>query len=142
MKAISLILFSLTMASGLVAAATEDGSFDKTLTVSGPVNLDVKTQSGGLAVTRGSSGTVKIHAILKAEHGWFGSDNVEERMRELERNPPVEQNGNRIRIGYLRDRSLLKGISMRLEIQTPSDTQLRAGAESGGIRVQGVRGPV
>jgi hypothetical protein len=142
MKSISLILFSFTVAAGLMAAGTEDGSFDKTLTVSGPVNLDVKTEAGGLAVTRGSSGSVHIHAILKAEHGWFGSDNLEARLRELERNPPVEQNGNRVRIGYVRDPNLLKGISMRFEIQTPAETQVRALAESGGIRVQGVRGPV
>jgi DUF4097 and DUF4098 domain-containing protein YvlB len=31
---------------------------------------------------------------------------------------------------------------MRLEIQTPPDTQIEARAESGGIRVEGVRGPV
>ncbi len=145
MKASTLILFSLTLATGLAAGAAQEGSFDKTLTVSGPVDLDVKTESGGITVTRGSSGSVQIHAILKAEHGWFGSDNgsdVEQRMQELEHHPPVEQNGNRVRAGYVQGRDLLKGISMRLEIQTPSDTQLRARAESGGIRVQGVRGPV
>lgn len=140
MKAISLILLSIAMAAG--SAAAEEGSFDKTLSVSGPVDLDVKTSSGGITVMHGSSGTVEIHAILKADHGWFGSDsNAQERMRELERNPPVEQNGNRVRVGYAQ-RDLLRGISMRLEIRTPPDTRLQAHAESGGIRVDGVNGPV
>jgi Putative adhesin len=142
MKATTLFLAALALSTGVVAHAAEEGSFDKSLSISGPVDLDVKTESGGITISQGSSGSLRIHAILKAEHGWFGSDNVEERMRELERNPPVEQNGNKVRVGYVQGRDLLKGISMRLEIETPRDTQLRARAESGGIHVQGVRGPV
>ena len=142
MKSYVLVLASITLAKGIAFAAHSDGSFDRSLTVSGPVDLDVKTDSGGIAVTPGSSGSLRIHAILKARRGWFESSDVESRIRELERNPPVEQNGNRIQIGYVRDRNLLKNISMRLEIQTPPDTQIRARADSGGIRVEGIRGPV
>jgi DUF4097 and DUF4098 domain-containing protein YvlB len=90
----------------------------------------------------GSSGSVRIHAILKAQNDWFGSGDVKKRIEELERNPPVEQTGSRVRIGYVQDRDLLRGISMHLEIQTPLDTQLRARADSGGIRVEGIKGPV
>jgi DUF4097 and DUF4098 domain-containing protein YvlB len=139
MYATSLIFLSFALASGLAA---QEGSFDKTLVVSGPVNLDIKTASGGITVTQGLAGSVQIHAILRAEHGWFGSDHLEERMKELERHPPVEQNGNHVRVGYVQGRDLLRGISMRLEIRTPSDSQIQARAESGGIRVDGVRGPV
>jgi hypothetical protein len=130
----------LALTTGLLAGA-EDGSFDKSLPVSGAVDLDVKTDSGGITVRQGSSGSVRIHAILTANHGWFASGDVEARIRELERHPPVEQNGNRVRVGYVRDQ-LMKDISMRLEIETPPDTQLRAHADSGGIRVEGVQGPV
>jgi hypothetical protein len=141
MKSCVLVLASITLASGIASAAYADGSFDRSLTVSGPVDLDVKTDSGGITVTRGSSGSLRVHAILKAEHGWFESSDVESRIRELERNPPIEQTGNRIRVGYVRDRNLLKGISMRLEIQAPPETQLRARTDSGGVRVEGIRGP-
>jgi hypothetical protein len=131
----------LVLAGGLLAA--EDGSFDKSLPVSGMVDLDVKTDSGGITIRQGAAGTVHIHAILKAEHGWFSSadGDVEGRIRELERNPPVEQHGNRVRVGYAESR-LLRGISMRLEIETPASTELHAHADSGGIRVAGVQGPV
>jgi putative adhesin len=130
-------------AAGLLAGGQE-GSFEKSLTVSGTVDLDVKTDSGGITVRQGSAGTVRIHAILKADHGWFisGSGDVEGRIRELERHPPVEQNGDRVRVGYVNDSRLLRGISMRLEIETPTSTQVRAHADSGGIRVEGVQGPV
>lgn len=134
----SLLFISIT---GLLAAA-QDGSFEKSLSVSGMVELDVKTDSGGISVSQGSSGSVRIHAVLRAEHGWFGSGEVEARIRELESHPPIEQNGNLLRVGYTKDTRLLRGISMRLEIETPANTQLHAHADSGGIRVEGIQGPV
>jgi hypothetical protein len=132
----------LTLLSAVALVGQTEGSFDKSVTVSGAVELDVKTDSGGITVTHGTSGTVRVHAILKAQHNWFGSGDVEGRIRELERHPPVEKSGNQVRIGYVRDRDLLKGVSMRLEIETPADTQLKARADSGGINVDGIRGPV
>jgi DUF4097 and DUF4098 domain-containing protein YvlB len=123
-------------------AGVEEGSFDRSLTVSGPVDLEVKTASGGITVTSGDSGSVRVHAILRAENGWFSSGDVKRRIEELERHPPVEQTGNHLRIGYVQDPALLKGISITFEISAPLDTQLRARANSGGIRVEGIRGPV
>jgi DUF4097 and DUF4098 domain-containing protein YvlB len=141
MKAFVRALPLFAVAASLLAA-DQDGSFDKSLTVSGMVDLDVKTDSGGITVRQGAAGTVRIHAILKAEHGWFSYGDVEGRIHELERHPPVEQNHDQVRVGYVKDRDLLKGISMRLEIETPAGTQLRARADSGGIHVEGVQGPV
>ena len=137
------VILSLALGLGAAAlcSAQREGSFDRSLSVSGPVDLDIVTDSGGITVTPGGSGAVHIHAVLKAQHGWFDSGDVDRRIRELERNPPVEQNGNRIRIGYVHDRDLLKNVSMRLEIQTPRESKVRARADSGGIRVEGIQGP-
>lgn len=139
------VLFALlAVGAGFAAADDGEGSFDKTLSVSGHVDLDVKTDSGGISVVPGSGGTIKVHAILKAQRDWFGTGagNVMARIHELERNPPIEQMGNHIRVGYVSDRNLLRGISMRLEIQTPSDTEVQARADSGGIHVEGMRAVV
>jgi Putative adhesin len=137
MKQLALITLMLPLASGLMAGA--EGSFEKSLTVSGPVDLDVKTDSGGITIKQGSAGKVRVHAILKAEGGWFASGDAERRIRELVRNPPVEQDGNRVRVGYVHERRMLNGISMRFEIETPADTDLHARADSGGIEVEGLR---
>jgi len=135
------VLITALAAAALCAAADEQGSFDRSLSVSGPVDLDVVTDSGGITVRTGSPGTVRIHAILRAQHGWFDFDDALAHIRELERNPPVEQIGNRVRVGYVHGRELLRGVSMRLEIETPPESQLRARADSGGIHVDGIRGP-
>jgi len=137
------LLYSIAaIALATVSAVAQEGSFDRSLSVSGPVNLEVKTDSGGIKVRNGSGSTVRVHAYLKADHGWFGGGDATDRIREIERNPPVEQNGNQIRIGFVHDRNLLRGISMRFEIETPEDTQVHARADSGGVGVEGVRGPV
>lgn len=137
----SIIMSGLLAVGAAGICMAQEGSFDRSLSVSGNVDLDVVTDSGGIQVSAGTSATVRVHAILKAQHGWFESGDTEARIRELERNPPVEQNGNRIRVGYVSRRELLRGISMRFEIETPRETQLRARADSGGIRVEGIHGP-
>lgn len=137
----SALLAGAILLAAIPSRAQIEGSFDRTLHVSGPVELDITTDSGGISVRPGASGSVRIHAILKSHHGWDSGD-VEHRIHELERNPPVDQIGNRVRVGYVTDRSLLRNISIRFEIETPATTQLRARADSGGIEAEGLRGPV
>ncbi|HWF48383.1 MAG TPA: DUF4097 family beta strand repeat-containing protein [Bryobacteraceae bacterium] len=142
MKSVGFAVLVFSLATGFSATAQEQGSFDKSLPVSGRVELDVKTDSGGISIVPGSAGMVRIHAILKTQHDWLGSGDAMGRIHELEQHPPIEQIGNRIRIGYVQDRDLLRGISMRLEIETPPETQAQARADSGGIRVEGLSGSV
>ena len=137
------LLYSVVATAFFAASVfAQEGSFDRSLSVSGPVTLEVKTDSGGIQIRNGSGFTVRVHAYLKAEHSWFGSGDAADRIRQIERNPPVEQNGNQIRIGFVHARDLLRGISMRFEIETPQDTKVDARADSGGVTVEGVQGPV
>jgi hypothetical protein len=140
MKPFALCFCSVMLAGRIMAA--EEGSFDRSVSVSGPVDLDIRTDSGGISVEPGQSSTVQIHAILKAQENGFGSGDAASRIRELERNPPVEQSGDTVRVGYVHDRNLLRGISMRFEVRTPPDTHVRARADSGGIHVEGLKGPI
>ncbi len=124
------------------SAAPYEGHFDRTLPVTGTVDLDAATSSGGIVITRGASGTVRIHATLRSNNYPFGLHDAESAIREIERNPPVEQNGNTLRVGYLGDSHLLEGVSIHLDIEVPADTRVNAQASSGGIRVTGVHGLV
>ena len=138
-------LISLTFTSLLAVTLTfaQEGKFERTLNVSGVVDLDLITDSGGIVVTPGPPGAVHIRGILKGQNGWFngGAGDLEGRIRRLEQNPPIHQTGNTVQVGQTA-RNELRGISMRLEITTPPDTKLRARADSGGIRVDGIKGPV
>jgi hypothetical protein len=84
---------------------------------------------------------VRVRGILKPQWSLLGGFDVDDRIRQLEANPPIEANGNTIRVA-VHDKSLLRGISMRLEIDTPAQTGLRARTDSGGIEVHGIQGPI
>jgi hypothetical protein len=105
------------------------------------VDLELNTDSGGISVVPGPPGVVRIRGILKSQDNWFQRSGVEDRIHELETHPPIVQTGNIIRVA-VRSASMLKGVSMRLEVEVPHNARLRARADSGGIDVRGIKGPV
>ncbi|MEO8098486.1 MAG: DUF4097 family beta strand repeat-containing protein [Acidobacteriota bacterium] len=138
-------IFRISIAALLgacIVSASDSATFDRTLTVSGPVDLDVRSDAGGIIITTGSGSSIRVHAVIKPLLGRFDLDLAEANIRALVQNPPIEQTGNHIRMGYVKDPGLLRGVTMRLEIETPRTTQVRAHTESGGIRIDGVEGPV
>jgi DUF4097 and DUF4098 domain-containing protein YvlB len=122
--------------------ASEIGTFHRTLTVSGPVTLDVVSAPGGIAITSGPSDSVVVHAVIKPLFGQLDLDLAQANIRALEQYPPIEQTGNRIRIGYTKNPALLRGVSISFEIETPHASEVHAKTQSGGININGVSGPV
>jgi len=125
------------------ARAAADGHFDKTLTVNGPVDMDVATGSGNVTVRTGDSGKVEIHARIHAGDSWLSAGrDAESRIQYIEQHPPVEQSGNTITIGRETDRDMMRNISISYEIITPARTRLHSATGSGNQKVDGVTGPV
>src|SRR5947209_10124636 len=54
-----------------VHASDARGQFDRNFNVNGPVTLNVENGSGSVNVRRGGSGSVSIHAEIRANN-WFG----------------------------------------------------------------------
>jgi DUF4097 and DUF4098 domain-containing protein YvlB len=119
------------LALATIPALASEATFDRTLTVSGQVELSVATGSGNIHLTRGSGNQVHIFGRVKS--GWGGSD---QRVREIAANPPIEQTGNIVRIGMRHEN--LHNISIDYEIQAPENSILEAGSGSGDITVDGV----
>jgi Putative adhesin len=141
MKALAYAPLVLGIGVTACAAQTSERNFERTFGVNGSVSLDLNTDAGGILVRSGPSGTVRVRGILKAQWSFLSGRDVEDRIRQLETNPPIEVSGNTIRVA-VRDKALLRGISMRLEIDTPTETGLRARTDSGGIEVNGIHGPI
>jgi DUF4097 and DUF4098 domain-containing protein YvlB len=131
--------FALTLFA--IAAAAEEGSFDRTLTVEGPVEVEVATGSGSIAVQPGSSGVVKVHGEIRTHRAWFGG-HAADQVRRIVENPPIEQEGNVIRIGVDRDDDLYRNVSISYEIEVPEETSLGTHTGSGSVTVGSLRGPV
>ena len=118
------------------------GQFSRSFQVSGPVNLEITNGSGDIVVREGGSGSVQIHAKIHAGEHWGSSGAAEARVHEIENNPPVEQDGNTIRIRQAGDRELWRNISIDYEIMAPGETQLNSRTGSGDVTVEGIQGPV
>lgn len=140
-KAILATFLGAAFAAAAWAAPGEArGSFDRTLKVSEPATVDVRTGSGNIHVTNGDSTSVVIHAEIKSGHGSWGSDSDSEaRIREIEKNPPIEQDGNTVRIGHTHDSDLYRNISISYDVRVPAQTRLEAASGSGDFTVSGVQ---
>jgi DUF4097 and DUF4098 domain-containing protein YvlB len=121
--------------------ARAEGQFDRTLQVSGAVNLDLTTGSGDVIIKTGGSNQVVIHGRVRSNNDWFGG-NADSIVHSVESNPPIEQNGSTIHIGYNLPEDAKRHVSISYEITVPADTTVQAGSGSGEIQVQGVRSPV
>jgi hypothetical protein len=135
--------FLLLLLTSAAYAAVE-GSFDRTLNVSGRVDLDVQSGSGDITVHEGGSGSVIVHGRIKASESWFsmGGLSPEEKVKRIEQNPPIEQNGNSVRIGHIEDESLRNNISISYDITVPKDTSVQSKTGSGDQRISDLSGPV
>ncbi len=139
-----LILLALHVFSACTSPAlgSVEGSFERRLSVSGPVDLTVTTGSGDITVRTGDEAVVRIFGKIRASNDLFGSDDVENRIRSIEEHPPIEQNGDVIRIGQNMDNKLLRHISISYELVVPATTRLRSRTGSGEHTIDGLRGPV
>src|SRR5271165_1613338 len=117
--------------------ARAEGHFDRTLTVSGVVNLDLTTGSGDITIKAGGSNQVVVHGTIHSNN-WFS--NAENAVHQVESNPPIQQNGNSIRIGYDLPEDVKRHISISYEVTVPADASVQAHSGSGGIGIEGVRG--
>jgi hypothetical protein len=119
---------------------TATGSFERTLTVSGPVELEVMSGSGDIRVTSGESGSVRVVATIRARRPTM--DSAQQLVSEIESNPPITQEANQIRVGRFADKSLSSNVKISYEIAVPKQTSVQSKAGSGDSQIESVRGPV
>jgi DUF4097 and DUF4098 domain-containing protein YvlB len=139
---LAILAIALASTASLRARAAE-GSFERTLAVTGPVELDVSTGSGHINVRAGDSANVHINGTIKANQSWHLDEaEMGRKVHYLESNPPIEQHGNFIRIGHIKDRELSHNISISYDLVVPAGTRLRSQTGSGSQSVEGIQGPV
>ena len=128
------------MAAGDGAVAT----FERRLTVSGPVELDVTSGSGDIQVLTGPAGTVLVRGRARATGHWlsFDGETGADAVRRIEQNPPIEQSGNRIQVGPRERSERWNGVSVSYVITVPANTKVMARSGSGDLEVGDVAGPV
>src|ERR1700758_2726735 len=137
-RSLPMIALVVLFASTLVfASSTPQGTFDKTLQVSGPVDLEVLTHSGDVTVRAGGSGSVQIHGKIYVGNHWL-TGGREGDVQAIEQNPPIRQEGNSVHIDYVNEHN----ISVDYEITVPAETTVRTRSGSGDQIIEGTHGNV
>lgn len=121
---------AVTMAEGGMQEG-EPLSFDRTLSVSGTVQLAVGTGSGNIHITRGPGNQIHVHGQIHVN-----PDGSEEQGRQIAANPPIEQSGDMIRVGQHQEQ--WRHITIDYQIEAPAGTLLAANSGSGDIVDEGV----
>ncbi|HLJ85201.1 MAG TPA: DUF4097 family beta strand repeat-containing protein [Candidatus Angelobacter sp.] len=142
MKSIRILgLFSALFALCVMQAQAETGHFDRTLQVSGTVDLEITSGAGNITVHTGGNGNVHVGAKIHARDFWMGMS-ASEKIRRIEANPPIEQQGNTIRIGKIEDRDLQRNVSIDYDVIVPPQTKLVAQTGSGDQTLNGLGLPL
>jgi hypothetical protein len=138
-RAAAAILVAMTMC--LPAAFAAEKSFDRTLSVNGPVTLRVSTGSGYIRVSPGSDNQVHIVGRVKSNNNWWGGSS-DDAVAKVAANPPIDQAGNIIRVGDDHGNDWAHHVSIDYEITTPANTMLVAQSGSGDLQLSNINGTV
>jgi DUF4097 and DUF4098 domain-containing protein YvlB len=134
---IALLAVSVALGACGVGSST-NGSFTRTLSVTGPIRLELVNAAGDVVINGSADGKVHVQADVRASGISF--TNPQQRINELVSNPPVEQKGDTIRIG--KDLTRLHNITVSYTIEVPQETEVSTTVASGSQTIRGVRGPV
>jgi DUF4097 and DUF4098 domain-containing protein YvlB len=124
--------------AGCAAGPSVSGSFDRTLTVTAPIRLELANAAGDVSITGSGDNQVHVHAQVRSSGMGFG--NPQQRLDEVVNNPPIEQRSDTIRIG--KDLSRTHNVSIAYVIEVPHDTEVDTSVASGSQTIVNVRGPV
>ena len=127
-----------------ISADAVEGRFERQLTASEPLELEVGSGSGDILVRTGPAGGVHITGRVRASSPWasFGGRRPAARVHQIEKDPPIEQRGNRIQVGPKRWDDGWNGISISYEITVPPNSRVVARSGSGDLEVADLTGPV
>lgn len=129
-------LLALALTPAALFAA--EGTFDKTLTVNGAVNLKISTGSGYIHITPGNDNSVHIVGHVHSGMNWLGHAS-DDRVREITANPPIEQNGNTIEVGQ---HTHYENVSIDYVVSVPHGTVIEADSGSGDLNITNISGPL
>src|SRR2546429_8424473 len=130
------VVLILVCGRSTTAVAYAEGSFERTLQVTGPVNLDVSTGSGSIQIRTGGANQVQVTGHIKTRD-WLGG-NGEEKMKKIQANPPIQQSGNVIRIGHIDDSELRRNVFINYGLVVSGENQFHSQTGSGNQTVEGI----
>jgi hypothetical protein len=138
-----ILSMALLMGCANAMAGKARGTFEHTVSVATPIELDVRTGSGSIVVEQGQPGQVAVVGKIYVGKGFRSrsTEEAEEIVRQIQAEPPVTLSDGRLRVGDMKGQRLPKNVSVSYTITVPFETQIRSKTGSGSQRVTGISGP-
>ena len=136
-RVVAVVLLQLI---GVSSISAEEQTVERILeTGSGLVELSIVDGTGATtSISTGDTGRVIVEMTITGFLTRWGREQNRKRVKELLRNPPIEQKGNHIKVGDLRWR-VRKDLSISYHITVPPNTNVYvSGPEN--VRVTGLHG--
>lgn len=122
-----------------------EGTFEREMEVKVPVRLEVATGSGDISVQRGEDGKLTVTSEFQVRAG--SHEEAEELARRIKEDPPIEVEGNLVRVGGLSKYDLGTwpagpSVVFDFSVSAPFETEVRVKSGSGDQDVRSLKGPV
>jgi len=129
------VAFAVAALAGCMPRQSAEGSFQKTISVQGPLRVELVNGSGDSRVNAGADGQVHVEASIHASD--WSEARSQELVRQLQSNPPIKQEGSVVRIGAGGGDA-----SIDYTITIPANTDFQGATGSGELAVTGLNGAV
>jgi DUF4097 and DUF4098 domain-containing protein YvlB len=122
-----------------------ESRFEKEIEIKVPLRLEVITGSGDISVRRGEDGKLKVTSEFQVRAG--SQQEAEELARRIREDPPIEVEGDLVRVGRLSKYSpgtwpVGPSAVFDFSVSAPSETGVQVKSGSGDQDVNGLKGPV
>jgi hypothetical protein len=122
-----------------------EGKFEREIAVKVPLRLEVVTGSGDISVDRGEDSKLRVTSEFEVQAG--SQEEAEELARMIKEDPPIEVEGDLVRVGGLSKYNLgtwPAGPSAVFDfsVSAPFETEVRVKSGSGDQDVRSLKGPV
>jgi hypothetical protein len=122
-----------------------ESGFEKEMEFRAPLRLEVTTGSGDISVQRGEDGKLTVTSEFEVRAG--SQEEAEELARRIREDPPIEVDGDLMRVGGLSKYNLGtrpagSSVVFDFSISAPFQTDVRATSGSGDQDTRGLKGPV
>jgi DUF4097 and DUF4098 domain-containing protein YvlB len=138
----SLVLAATLVVATASVARAQRFPFERTFDVSGVSTVDVSTLRGKIEVVAGTPGRIVVNGAATVRVAWDAPSNAIELARRVAEHPPIERDGNTVRLRPPSDPAEQKATTVNYVVRVPPDAEVRTESDSGATTVRGVAGPV
>jgi hypothetical protein len=133
------VVFLATLVIAAPAAA-QRFAFERTYDVGSSPVIDVTTTRGKINVRVGEPGRVIVSGAATVRVGLMTPVNAVEIARQVAQKPPIEQNGDRLRLRASSDPDEDRAMTVNYDLRVPPDARVAVVSNSGAIDVRDVAG--